>query len=187
VKLMSEITRILSAIERGDARAASELLPLHNDDLHWLAKQRMIREPNPAPAPDQCQRMPRVDAENARPVPGGHFFAAAAEALRRILVDSARQEITPSQEGETNTHARLTFSPAAQDIVILDEALTLLARKDPAAAQLIQLRYFAGLSLEQAADTLGITAQIAETTWRSARDWLLDRIQVHGGSRCRTG
>jgi ECF sigma factor len=179
---MSEITRILSAIERGDARAANELLPLLNDDLHWLAKQRMVQEPNVMPAEDQAPGKQRSEGKNGSPYLGGHFFAAVAEALRRILVDNARQEI-----GETNTSTRLTFSPAAQEIVMLDDALTVLSSKDPTAAQLIQLRYFADLSLEQAADTLGITTQAAEKTWRTARDWLLDRIQVHGGSRCRTG
>lgn len=187
VKPMSEITRILSAIERGDARAANELLPLLNDDLHWLVKQRMIRAPSLAPTLDQSPRMQPSDGDIARHYSGGHFFAAVAEALRRILVDNARQEITARPDGATNASTRLAFSPAAQEIVMLDQALTLLSGKDPAAAQLIQLRYFAGISLEQAADTLGITTQAAEKTWRIARDWLLDRIQVHGGSRCRTG
>lgn len=184
---MSEVTRILSVIERGDARAANELLPLLNHDLHWLAQQRMSRDPNMAPAQDQIRRMQRNDGEVARCFSGGHFFAAVAEALRRILVDNARLEVTPKPDVDTNTSNWPTFSVAAQEIVMLDEALTCLSGRDPAAAQLIQLRYFAGLSLEQAADTLGITVQAAEKMWRTARDWLLDRIQMQGGSRCRIG
>ena len=166
----------------------ASFLPLLSNDLHWLAEQRIVRQPTRALDEPKAQAyeasVRRIDGEDARHWNGrGHFFAAAAEALRRILVDDARLEVTTKREGETASHSRIRSSPAANDIVRLDEALTLLGRNDPAAAQLIQLRYFAGLSLEQAADTLGISPHTAENTWRHARAWLLDRIQVHGDSR----
>jgi RNA polymerase sigma factor (TIGR02999 family) len=187
---MSEITRILHAIEKGDVRAACELLPLLNDDLHWLASQRRAQTlAGPAisaPIDESCSC--EVDSEYSRRWRGGgHFYAAAAEALRRIVVDHARQGPALEPKNATCFPTGRPPDPAPDDIVKLDGALTLLARKDPIAAQLIQLRYFAGLSSAQAADALGITTKDAEQTWSAARDWLFDRIQVQGGAPCRNG
>jgi RNA polymerase sigma factor (TIGR02999 family) len=187
---MSHVSRILRIIEKGDARAASELLPLLSDDLHWVARRRGLHARGRAPESGQIESSPNgaPASEPARQwFGGGHFYAAAAEALRRILVDHARQEAALDREIETGATTVQTPSPAAIDIVMLDEALSLLGRKDPLAAQLIQLRYFASLSSAQAADALGITVQDAENTWRAARAWLLDRIQVQGGAQCKKG
>jgi RNA polymerase sigma factor (TIGR02999 family) len=185
---MSQVSRILRIIEKGDARAASELLPLLNDDLHWVARRRGLHTRERAPESARVENLPNGSpaGEFARQwFGGGHFYAAAAEALRRILVDHARQEAALERESDASAATAPIPSPAPIDIVMLDEALSLLGRKDPLAAQLIQLRYFASLSSAQAAEALGITAQDAEDTWRAARAWLLDRIQVQGGAQCK--
>jgi RNA polymerase sigma factor (TIGR02999 family) len=177
---MDEVTRILSAIERGDEQAAEHLLPLVYDELRKLAAQKLARE-----KPGQTlQATSLVHEAYLRLVgtgdPGwsgrGHFFAAAAEAMRRILVEAARrkQRLRHGGGGHRLDLEDVDLADAAppEDLLALDEALELLARKDPGAARLVQLRYFAGLTMEEAATALGIPLRTAERNWTYARTWL---------------
>jgi RNA polymerase sigma factor (TIGR02999 family) len=178
---MSDVTRILSAIENGDPKAASELLPLVYDELRRIAAQRLAQE-----KPRQTlQATALVHEAYLRLVDGtqvqvwnsrGHFFAAAAEAMRRILVDAARRKRRPKHGGGRN---RLPLEPLdlladdrADDLIALNDALDELARREPAKAELVKLRYFAGLSLEEAASCLGISAVTGKRYWAVARAWL---------------
>jgi RNA polymerase sigma factor (TIGR02999 family) len=179
--LMSEVTRILSAIEAGDPHAAGQLLPLVYDELRNLAAAKLAQE-----KPGQTLQatalvheayLRLVDAEtvqrwNSR----GHFFAAAAEAMRRILIDSARKKQRPKHGGDRRRLelGELALAPddRAEDLLALDEALSKLAEQEPIKAELVKLRYFAGLSLEQAAVCLGISPATAKRYWAVARAWL---------------
>ncbi len=186
---MSEVTQILSAIEQGDPGAASQLLPLLYDELRKLAGQRMAKE-----APRQTLQptalvheayIRLIDGEQAQCWNSrGHFFAAAAEAMRRLLVENARRKACLKRGGgicrEELPDADLAAPVLADDLVALDEALTQLDAADSIAAQLVQLRYFAGLTSEQAAETLGISLRTADRTWAYARAWLLKKIQANG-------
>ena len=179
---MSEVTRILSAIEQGDSRAAGQLLPLVYDELRKLAAERMAQEmpgqtlQATALVHEAYLRLVSVDQAqhwNGR----GHFFAAAAEAMRRILVDNARRKQSKKRGGD---HARLdldALAPATSerldDVLDVDAALTELANTDPQAAQVVKLRYFAGLSIPEAAAALGISPRSADFLWAYARAWLL--------------
>ena len=175
---MADVTHILNAIEQGDPLAAAELLPLVYDELRKLAAARLSTE-----APDHTLqptalvheaylRLVGTDAGpswNSR----GHFFAAAAEAMRRILVDQARRKRAEKRGGQ-NCRVPLedvdVGSPAsADDLLDIDQALTRLAAEDPQAARLIQLRYFGGLSLEDAAEVVGISRSTAYEHWSYAR------------------
>jgi RNA polymerase sigma factor (TIGR02999 family) len=179
---MSEVTRILSAIERGDPQAASQLLPLVYDELRKLAAAKLARE-----APGQTLQatalvheayLRLVDVEKAQHWNSrGHFFAAAAEAMRRILVDNARRKQSKKRGGD---RARLDLdrlAPATSerfdDVLDIDAALAGLAEADAQAAELVKLRYFAGLSVPQAAAALGISPRGADLLWAYARAWLL--------------
>jgi RNA polymerase sigma factor (TIGR02999 family) len=181
---MNDVTRILSAIEQGDPHAADDLLPLVYNELRALARQIMTRE-----KPGQTlQSTALVHEAYLRLVgdedPGwksrGHFFAAAAEAMRRILVESARRKATLKRGGGMRRvdldQIGVLDKGRDEDLVALDEALCLLTREDPQSAELVKLRYFAGLSNAQAAEALGISARTAEFRWAFARAWLLDRI-----------
>jgi RNA polymerase sigma factor (TIGR02999 family) len=175
---MADVTQILSAIEAGDPRAAAELLPLVYEELRKLAGARMAAE-----APGQTlQATALVHEAYLRLVGGsqpqgwngrGHFFAAAAEAMRRILVDNARRKQTEKHGGQHRRlpleAADLGFTSPAGELLDIDEALTRLAAEDSQAAQLIQLRYFAGLSIEDAADVVGIARSTAYEHWAYAR------------------
>jgi RNA polymerase sigma factor (TIGR02999 family) len=179
---MSEVTRILSAIEQGDSRAAGELLPLVYDELRKLAAQKMAREEPghtlQATALVHEAYLRLVDGEqaphwNSR----GHFFAAAAEAMRRILVDNARRKQSKKRGGD---RVRLDLDQLAaasferlDELLDIDAALAGLADADPQAAELVKLRYFAGLTIPQAADALGISPRSADFLWAYARAWLL--------------
>src|SRR5215813_11394509 len=180
--VMTEVTRILSAIEQGDPHAAAELLPLVYDELRKLAAQKLARE-----APGQTLQatalvheayLRLVDVEQAQHWDGrGHFFAAAAEAMRRILVDNARRKQSQKRGGGC---ARLDLDQVAaatsgrlDEVLDIDAALTGLAEADPQAAELVRLRYFAGLSIPQAAAVLGISPRNADFVWAYARAWLL--------------
>ena len=191
---MSEMTRILSAIERGDPRAAEELLPLVYDELRRLAAQRLARE-----APGQTLQatalvheayLRLVGAEDPGWNGRGHFFAAAAEAMRRILIERARRTQSLRRGGDRD---RLDLDPAelaaperSDDLLALDEALDRLAIKDARKAELVKLRYFAGLTMEQAAETLGISLATAHRDWNYARAWLHRSIVGISASRGKT-
>jgi RNA polymerase sigma factor (TIGR02999 family) len=179
---MSDVTQILSAIEQGDPSAAERLLPLVYDELRKLAAQWLARE-----APGQTIEatalvheayLRLVDVERAQHWHSrGHFFAAAARAMRRILVDRARARQSLKRGGghtrEELDEARLVAPEAGDDLLALDEALGRLAAEDPQAAQLVSLRFFAGLTSPQAAEALGISTRTAERIWHYARAFLL--------------
>jgi RNA polymerase sigma factor (TIGR02999 family) len=182
---LSEVTRILSAIEQGDPHAAEQLLPLVYEELRKLAAQKMAQE-----APGQTlQATALVHEAYLRLVgdgPGqhwdhrGHFFAAAAEAMRRILVDAARRKQAIRHGGgrcrvDLLDHHRITQSP--DGLLALDEALTRFAREEPAKAELVKLRFFGGLSMPDAAKALGISIASAERWWAYARTWLFSELQ----------
>jgi RNA polymerase sigma factor (TIGR02999 family) len=191
---MNDVTRILSAIEQGDPRAAEQLLPLVYDELRKLAAQKLAKE-----KPGQTLQAtalvheaylrlvasgdasaPREQHWNSR----GHFFAAAAEAMRRILVDAARRKRSLRHGGghvrQQLDEAALAALQAGEDIVAMDEALDKLAVNDPEAAQLVKLRFFAGLTSEQAAEALGISARTADRAWSYARVFLLQELKIAG-------
>lgn len=182
---MSEVTRVLSAIEAGDPHAAAQLLPLVYDELRRLAAQRMAQE-----KPGQTlQATGLVHEAYLRLVDGdqkphwdhrGHFFAAAAEAMRRILVDAARRKQTIRHGGghrriPLHDYHRITESP--DDVLALDEALARFAAEEPAKAELVKLRFFAGMSLPEAARALGISLASAERWWAYARTWLFSELK----------
>jgi len=182
---MNEATHILNAFERADASKAAELLPLVYDELRRLAAQRLAQE-----KPGQTLQatalvheayLRLVGTDGGAPWNGReHFFAAAAEAMRRILVENARRKRTLKQGGELVRRefddALLAAPDTHEDLEALDEALRLLANADPVKAQLVELRYFAGLTNAEAAAALGISTATAERYWAYARAWLLRKI-----------
>lgn len=182
---MSDLTRILSAVETGDDRAAERLLPLVYDELRRVAAKMLAQE-----KPGQTlQATALVHEAYLRLVNGAeappwdsrrHFFAAAAEAMRRILVESARRKRRVKHGGEFQRvelhEADLVIEGPSDDILALDEALSDLAAVDPVKAELVELRYFAGLTLAEAAEALGISRATASRYWTYARAWLYDRI-----------
>jgi RNA polymerase sigma factor (TIGR02999 family) len=184
---MSDVTRILSAIEQGDPHAAEQLLPLVYDALRRLAAEKMAQEvPGhtlQATALVHEAYLRLVDTEkvqhwNSR----GHFFAAAAEAMRRILVENARRKKALRRGGNRRRQNLDLVEPAAprlsDDLLALDEALKKLAEKDRVKAELVKLRYFAGLTMEQTAETLGISLATANRYWSYARAWLHQEISA---------
>jgi RNA polymerase sigma factor (TIGR02999 family) len=182
---MTEVTRILSAIEQGDPHAASQLLPLVYEELRKLAAQRLAQE-----KPGQTLQatalvheayLRLVDADkvqhwNSR----GHFFGAAAEAMRRILINRARDKGRLKRGGGRHrvNVDDLTdpLSAPADDLLDLDEALARLAADYPQAAELVTLRFFAGLTQAEAAEALGLPPRTADRLWAFARAWLLDAL-----------
>jgi RNA polymerase sigma factor (TIGR02999 family) len=185
LSVMSEVTRILSAIEQGDPHAAEQLLPLVYDELRQLAAQRLAQE-----KPGQTLQatalvheayLRLVGVEEPQPFNSrGHFFAAAAEAMRRILVDQARRKQAVKHGGgrpRVDLPEALAAPEArADDLVALDEALGRLEQHDADAARLVKLRYFAGLSHQDAADALGISRGAADRLWALARAWLFRQL-----------
>jgi RNA polymerase sigma factor (TIGR02999 family) len=182
---MSEITRILSAIEHGDPHAAAQLLPLVYGELRKLASQKLAREKPgqtlqaTALVHEAYLRLVDTDQEphwNSR----AHFFAAAAEAMRRILVDNARRKKTVRRGGDRQRRNLDLAQPAspqlADALLALDEALEKLAAKDPTKAELVKLRYFAGLTMAQTAEVLGLSLATANRYWNYARAWLHQEI-----------
>ncbi len=178
---MHEFTSILSAIERGEPQAAEQLLPLVYDELRRLAAEKMARE-NPgqtlqATALVHEAYIRLVDGENVRHWDSrAHFFVAAAEAMRRILVDSARRKNSRKRGGdwdrvELDSEIAAPGGEAA-DLLAVNDAVTRLAIDDPQAAELVKLRYFAGFSITQAAEILGIPRSSAYEQWAYARAWL---------------
>jgi len=180
---MNEVTRILDAIGQGDALAAAQLLPLVYDELRRLAAAQMAHE-KPGQTLDATALVHEAylrlagaqQFENRR-----HFFAAAAEAMRRILVENARRKHSLKRGG---AHRRLDLDAAqaveverSEPLMALDEALAQFEAHDPAKAELVKLRYFAGMTIEQAAETLAISVTTANRWWTYARAWLHEEIR----------
>jgi RNA polymerase sigma factor (TIGR02999 family) len=184
---MSDVTRLLDAAAAGEPRAAAELLPLVYEELRRLAANRLAGER----AGQTLQPTALVHEAYLRLVGGhqppewngrGHFFAAAAEAMRRILVEAARRRGRLRRGGDRERVDLDGLAVAApepdEDLLTLDEALVLLAAADPQAAELVKLRYFAGLTIPQAAAALGIAPRTADFLWAYAKSWLLQRIET---------
>jgi RNA polymerase sigma factor (TIGR02999 family) len=178
---MNDVTHILSAIEQGDPSAAEQLLPLVYDELRKLAAQQLARE-----KPGQTLQatglvheaylrlvdVPRAQHWNSR----GHFFAAAAEAMRRILIDQVRRKRSQRQGG-TRRRCELADEdrveiPLNEELVDLDDALSKLGSIDPQAAELVKLRVFAGMTIEEVAEVQGISPRTVKRNWAYARAWL---------------
>jgi RNA polymerase sigma factor (TIGR02999 family) len=183
---MSDVTQILSAIEQGDPRAADQLLPLVYDELRRLAARRLAQEkpgqtlqPTALVHEAYLRLVASLQREHQDEPPWdsrGHFFAAAAEAMRRILVESARRKKRAKHGGDRQRvdleDQDVPVRPRPDEILALDEALTRLAEEDPEAAQVVQLHFFAGLSIDQAAKALGVSRATAYRHWSYARAWL---------------
>jgi RNA polymerase sigma factor (TIGR02999 family) len=178
---MNDVTRILAAIEQGDRNSAEQLLPLVYDELRRLAAQKLAQE-----VPGQTLQATALvhevylrlaDTDQVQRWDSrGHFFAAAAEAMRRILVERARHRNTLKRGGHLRRldlkQLSLADDERSDDLLALDEALVELEQHDAQAAQLVKLRYFAGLGHQEAADALGISRRAADRLWALARAWL---------------
>jgi RNA polymerase sigma factor (TIGR02999 family) len=183
---MTDVTRILSAIEQGDPSAAEQLLPLVYDELRKLAAQKMAQE-----KPGQTLQatglvheayIRLVDVDKAQHWDSrGHFFAAAAEAMRRILVENARRKLRIKRAGEQRRldldDADLLTNMPPDELVMLDDAIETLAAHDHLAAELVKLRYFVGLSVEDVAEALGVPRTTAYRHWTYARAWLISQVR----------
>lgn len=183
---MSDVTQILSAIAQGDPEAAEQLLPLVYEELRKLAAQRLAQE-----KPGQTLQATALVHEAYLRLVGaqheqhwdsrGHFFAAAAEAMRRILLNRARDKKRAKRGGERCRvpldQIEIALDTNEEQLIELDEALTQLAAEDPNAAQLVNLRFFAGLPLREAALSLGLSQRTAERLWAYARAWLYARLR----------
>ena len=186
---MSDVTAILNAIEQGDARAAEQLLPLVYDELRQLAAQKLAQEKPgqtlqaTALVHEAYLRLVGVDSEQ-RWQSRGHFFAAAAESMRRILIESARRKKRPKHGGGQQRvdldEALLVAPDPSDDLLALSDALDQLEAADPLAARLVKLRYFAGLTMPEAAQALGIPLRTAERNWTYARTWLHRELSPTG-------
>jgi RNA polymerase sigma factor (TIGR02999 family) len=185
---MNDATGILSAIEAGDPRAAEQLLPLVYDELRKLAARRLARE-----SPGQTLQATALVHEAYLRLVGsgtsswnsrGHFFSAAAEAMRRILIEQARRKGAGKRGGDFQRveldGVDLPKAAPTEDILALDEALTRLAAEDPTKAELVKLRYFGGLSVEDAGRVLGISRATADRYWAYARVWLYTELSESG-------
>jgi RNA polymerase sigma factor (TIGR02999 family) len=184
---MSEVTRLLMAIEQGDSHASAELLPVVYEELRRLARSRMAQERAEhtleATALVHEAYLRLIGEEDARWDGRGHFFAAAAEAMRRILIEHARRKHALKNGGqreqvELDDDLPPIASPCdnVDDLLALDEALERLAQQDPSKAELVKLLYFAGLNLEEAAAAQGISRTTAYRHWLFARAWLHEAI-----------
>src|SRR5262245_8352974 len=182
---MSDVTRVLVAIEQGDPHAAEQLVPLVYDELRKLAAQRLAQE-----KPGQTLEATALVHEAYLRLVGdqhfdnrGHFFAAAAEAMRRILIDNARQKRRPKHGGDrrrVDLDSAVAGANPHDDLLALDEALTKLAVEQPAKADLVRLRDFAVVTLEQAAASQGISPATAKRHWAVARAWLFAPLEGSG-------
>jgi RNA polymerase sigma factor (TIGR02999 family) len=180
---MSDVTRILNAIEQGEEKAADMLLPLVYEELRSLAARKLARESSgqtlqaTALVHEAYIRLIGEEAQNW--TSRRHFFCAAAEAMRRILIDHARRKKSQKRGGDHQRVALDDISPlheagcSADDLMALDEALTRFSQEDSTKAEVVKLRYFAGLSIEQTAEILDISATTTKLHWAYARAWLL--------------
>jgi RNA polymerase sigma factor (TIGR02999 family) len=187
---VNEVTRVLSAVERGDANAAGQLLPLVYDELRRLAAQRLAREkPGHTLQPtalvhEAYLRLVAGERRGSSPpwAGRGHFFAAAAEAMRRILVESARRRASLKRGGRQARQPLdgpdVPLQRPPDELLAVHDALDTLAQADPRAAELVKLRYFAGLTLDEAAEVLGISARTADNVWAYARAWLFAQFDT---------
>jgi RNA polymerase sigma factor (TIGR02999 family) len=187
---MTDVTRVLQSIEQGDPGAASQLLPLVYAELRRLAAQKLVHE-----APGQTLQPTALVHEAYLRLVGkdenhswdsrGHFFAAAAEAMRRILVDNARRKHSHKRGGELARQeidlSHIAAPEPAPDLLALDEALHKLAQDEPQVAELVKLRYFAGRTIKDAAELLGISPRTANNHWAYARAFLLAEVQGKSG------
>ncbi|HEX5271895.1 MAG TPA: sigma-70 family RNA polymerase sigma factor [Gemmataceae bacterium] len=185
---MDDVTPILSDLARGDAHAAGQLLPLVYDELRRLAAARLAAEPSghtlqpTALVHEAYLRLVGAPSVSEGWQGRGHFFAAAAEAMRRILVEAARRKKAAKHGGGLRRHDAdnlpIAAPPVDDDLVALDEALTRFARVEPQKAELVKLRYFGGLTIEETAAALGISPATAKRHWAYSKAWLL---QAMGG------
>ena len=204
---MNQLTHLLSAIDQGDPRAAEKLLPLVYDELRKLAAQKLAHEKpgqtlqptalvheaylrlvGAAPAPSS-EGKADAGPDNAHWNSRGHFFAAAAEAMRRILVENARRKRSLKRGGDLQRidleQAPLFAQEPSEELLTVDEALSKLAQEDPRKAELVKLRYFAGLSVQEAADFLGISRATADRYWAYAKVFLY--CEISGADRPGSG
>jgi RNA polymerase sigma factor (TIGR02999 family) len=185
---MTDVTRILSAIEQGDAKAAEELLPLVYDELRLLAAQKMAQEKQgqtlqgTALVHEAYLRLVEAECQNWNS--RNHFFMAAAEAMRRILVENARRKRSRKYGGNLKRIADLEVTELAgdvnispDDLIALDEILEKLAREDPVLVNLVHLHCFAGLPLVQVAEIMGVSSRTAERYWAFAKTWLSQEMR----------
>jgi RNA polymerase sigma factor (TIGR02999 family) len=188
---MNDVTRVLSAIEEGDPHAAEQLLPLVYQELRKLAAQKLAQE-KPGQTleatalvheaylrlvSNEDASAPREQHWNSR----GHFFAAAAEAMRRILVEQARRRNAAKRGGQAGREelqeSAIAAPEPAEDVLAVDDALEQLSKIDPVAANLVRLRFFAGLNMTEAALALGMSVRSAHDIWAYARSWLHRKIR----------
>jgi RNA polymerase sigma factor (TIGR02999 family) len=186
---MNDVTQLLNAIDQGDLRAPGQLLPLVYDELRRLAAHKLAQE-----KPGQTLQPTALVHEAYLRLVGkgdephwdgrGHFFAAAAEAMRRILVENARRKHRLKRGGDRQRldleQVEAVSDAPSEDLLALDEALDQFAAEDGQKAELVKLRYFAGLSVEEAACCLGISRATADRYWAYARAWLYDRLRTDG-------
>jgi RNA polymerase sigma factor (TIGR02999 family) len=183
---VSDVTRILESIEHGDPKAADELLPLVYGELRKLAASKMANEsPNQTLQPtalvhEAWQRL--VGNENPQFANRAHFFAAAAEAMRRILIDKARRKHALRHGGgqqrvEMEGALEIAAPSDDEELLTVNDALDKLAAQNQSEAELVKLRYFVGMTLEEAAEALGISARTADNYWAHARAWLFREIK----------
>jgi RNA polymerase sigma factor (TIGR02999 family) len=195
---MSDVTRLIDGAAAGDPRAAAELLPLVYDELRRLAAERLANEKSGQtlqPTALVHEAYLRLVASPGRASPGrepgevqfngrGHFFAAAAEAMRRILVESARRKGRHKHGGGRERIDLDQIDPArdeaAERLLAIDEALDRLAAEDPAAAAVVKLRFFAGLTVEESAAALGVSTRTVNRHWEFARAWLFEQLGGRG-------
>jgi RNA polymerase sigma factor (TIGR02999 family) len=184
---VSDVTRLLEAVERGEPQAAEELLPLVYEELRKLAAARLANEPPgqtlqpTALVHEAWLRLLGPDGEQQSWNSRGHFFGAAAEAMRRILVERARRRASEKHGGALQkvnlSQVEVAITTDDSALLAVDAALEEFAAEDPQCAALVKLRFFAGLTMSEAAQALGLSERSAHRAWAYARSWLHDRIQ----------